>query len=104
MDEATKTETAGAVENKEAQSETTDGFNEVCARNIVEYFAASSHGEKLAALLLHSVLSRSPQLGDKVVSLLRGHVKRESIEANGNDPDGEYLTGLIQGMVAISAN
>lgn len=74
-------------------------FSEQFAQELLDFFSRCTDGEKLAAVLLWTVVSTDTGLGNEILSSLQANVRR----GVGEDPDADYLVGMVQGMEIAAA-
>jgi hypothetical protein len=66
---------------------------------IIEFFTSCTPGERLAALLMYKLVDLG--LSDRVVKALEKGLDRDAVD---DDPDGEYLVGVIHGVHLAAGN
>jgi len=88
-----------AVDPKEVEIAFEDnmgGIGQKATEAIRDYYERCSPGEKLSAVLLHTLLCYREELGNELLTKLRESLTMASLD---EDPDGHYLGGLVHGLI-----
>jgi len=79
---------------KEERRITEERFSE--AERLLDYYKKCTHSEALSALLLARLLTDSNRLGNEVLNKLNLRLEDENIS---DDPDADYLIGVLHGLL-----